>query len=662
MGLAMRARLHGLLGPVTRHGGGRLAVKVGLDVLAVVLSVVAAYLIRFESWPPPGRYAIQSVFAAAILPALRVVAWRLTGIYRQSWRLFGLREAIHLALACALVTVFLVLVRLVMPWIQPGLMVMPFGVIALEGFFTLAGTVTARVAARMVDEHTVRELVRKQAGRVPRRAILVGAGRAGQLAARELRNRPDAGYTPVGFLDDDRLRQGQVIEGLRVLGNTFDAAEIIAQTHAEVFILTMPSASRAEIRTVVERCRTTELPVRTVPGFFELLGERVEITKIRPLKIEDLLGREVVGFDEPAWERVRQVFAGKRILVTGAGGSIGSELCRQLATLQPAQLVLFENNENNLFEIEAELRELAGPAVVPALGDVRDEAELERIFVRHRPEVVFHAAAFKHVPMMERHPAAAIDNNVRGTRRMVEAAHRHGVERFLFVSTDKAVNPTNVMGASKRVAELVVLARGASSPTKFSCVRFGNVLGSKGSVIHTFRRQIERGGPVTVTHPDVTRFFMTIPEAVRLVLEAAAAGEGGEVFLLDMGEPVKILDMARQMIELAGFTPEEVPVEIVGLRPGEKLHEELLRAEEGARLSSVKGVFLAKLADVEPEQVGAWLRSLEAAADSQDTDAIMRLLEASAGYVPASPAEVVESKDSEVAAEPADSRPAHAVS
>lgn len=627
MSRAIRFLLH----PITRKSGGKLVFKIAVDGLLVALAVVAAYVTRFERIPV-GTYGTQMMLIAPVLSLVRVTAWRGIGVYAQSWRLFGMREAISLAAGTFGVSFVLLFARAAMPYVAPRFVAVPFSVIALEGLFTLTGVTVVRVIARLFDEHSLREFNRREPGYTMRRALLVGAGRAGRLAARELRNRPDTGYEVVGFLDDDPARRGQVIEGVTVLGTTDAAAELAARTEAELFILTMPSVTRPQVRAVVERCRKSRLPVRTVPGFYELLGDRVEITKIRPLRVEDLLGRAVVNLDDEAWEQVRSAFAGKRIAVTGAGGSIGSELCRQLAKLDPSLLLLVENNENNLFDIDNEMRSSLGDRAVACLVDVRNESDIDRLFQSYRPEVVFHAAAYKHVPMMELHPSAAVDNNVRGTRCIARAAHKYGAERFLMISTDKAVHPANVMGASKRVAEMVVQSYALRSPTKFCCVRFGNVLGSRGSVLHTFSRQIESGGPVTVTHPDVTRFFMMIPEAVCLVIQAGAVGEGGEVFLLDMGEPVKVADMARQMIELAGFTTDDIPIEFIGLRPGEKLYEELLREEEGAEPSKVQGIFLAKLAPVEAVQLETSIARLERAADARDHVTIRRILATLTGY------------------------------
>lgn len=618
--------------PRTRVGRGpRVTAKVGLDLCVVALAVVAAYVIRFER-VPTDELGTQMLTMAVGLPVVRLIAGFGAGSHRSSWRLFGLPEALVLLRATAAVSGVLVLSRLLLPSLWPAVHPVPFGVIALEGCLSLVGLMGARVLVRMLDESRARRSVHRPVG--VRRALLVGAGRAGRMVVRELRARPDSGFTPVGFLDDDPTRVGQVIEGVEVLGTTADAASVAHTVDAELLVLTIPSATRAQTRGVVERCRPSGLPIQTVPGLYELLGGSVAITTIRPLKIDDLLGREVVVFDETAVARVRRAFEGRRVLITGAGGSIGSELCRQLAELNPAKLVLVDNHETHLFDIEQALLPVLGDRLVPCLADVQRREDVERVFAEHRPEVVFHAAAYKHVPMMELHPAKAISNNVRGTRLLAEAACTFGVERFLLVSTDKAVNPTSVMGASKRAAEMLLLEMGG--PTRFLAVRFGNVLGSAGSVLHTFSRQIEAGGPVTLTHPEITRFFMTIPEAVRLVLQAAAVGDGGELFVLDMGEPIEILELARQMIRLAGFGPDEIPIEIIGLRPGEKLHEELLGPGEDARPSPVPSVWVTPASPAPVPDVREWIDQLEVAADLADVFEVRQLLADGTGY-PAPP-------------------------
>jgi FlaA1/EpsC-like NDP-sugar epimerase len=620
-------------------GGGRVAASsITLEVMAdaaiVGVAVVAAYLLRFEKIPPE-PYLGQMLLVAPALALVRLGTNRVLGIHRMSWRFFGLREATLVAAAVGCVSVLLVAWRIVQPSILPSLPVVPLGVLALEAMLSLAGYAGVRMLARIVHEHERREARRRRSGQTMRRALLVGAGRAGRLAAKELRDRPDAGYQVVGFLDDDARRHRQLIEGVPVLGATREVGAIAARVRAEVIILTMPSVTRAIVREIVERCQQQAgLPVHTVPGLWELLSRRVEITKIRPLSVPDLLGRDVIEFCARSWSRVLAAYRGKTLLVTGAGGSIGSELCRQLADLEPRRLILLESNENNLFDIDNEIRARLGDRTVACLADIRNRAQLLRVFERWRPEVIFHAAAFKHVPMMELHPPAAIDNNVRGTRVLAEVADAMGVERMLFVSTDKAVNPTNVMGASKRMAEMVVQARARTSRTRFCVVRFGNVLGSRGSVLHTFQRQLEAGGPITLTHPDVTRFFMTIPEAVRLVIQAQAVSDGGELFLLEMGEPIRIFDLATQMIRLSGLSLDDVPIEIVGLRPGEKLHEELLRPDEGTKPSPVDGVLVAEPAAIEGPKVWRIVEQLEAAADAGDHETIRALLGKATSYRP----------------------------
>ena len=614
-------------------------VRATIDGTVVALAAVLACAVKYPTLA--GRVVDVATFALAMV-VLRNLVGRACGVHRASWRLFSLGDAARLGLASVVVSTGVIAARETVPGFD-----LPHGVLAMEGLFALAGLWGVRAATRMLDETHARSQAVPARG-AALRALLVGAGRDGRIACEELRARPAAGYDVVGFLDDASERQGQRIAGVPVLG-TIDEVALVAQaTAAQVIVLTMPGATRAERLHAVERCQAAGLPIRTVPAYWEVLGGKVEVAKIRSVKIEDLLGREVVSADASRRQELLAAFRGKRVLVTGAGGSIGSELCRQIAALEPAKLVLFEYSENNLFDIDAEIRPILGDRTETCLADVRDAARVERVFRRHRPEVVFHAAAYKHVPMMELHPPAAIDNNVRGTRILVEAAHAHGVERFVFVSTDKAVNPTNVMGASKRAAELVVQAKARTSATKLSCVRFGNVLGSRGSVLHTFRRQIEAGGPVTVTHPEMTRFFMTIPEAVRLVLQAGAIGRGGEVFLLDMGEPVKIVDLAQQMIRLGGADPDDVRIEFCGLRPGEKLFEELAHDGDDLLPSGVAGVNIVRPQAIDPRTIVPWVGGLEAAADARDVARLHELLAVATGYRRGhAPIAVVEDDDSE---------------
>lgn len=596
-----------------------LGAKLTLDVVGLTVAASTAMAMTL------GKPAVGLALAVA---AVRVTTLAMGGTYAHSWRHTSLRDTFVLMPALLGPTAVFASAAFVTGAAEA---VAP---LVLEGLLAAFVALTVRASVRWLDEREARRQASASAEFPARPVLLVGAGRAGTLAARELQRRPDLGYQPVGFLDDNPTLRGRRIEGLEVLGTTADADTLSASLEVECLILALPSATQAQRRAIVARLSDGGLDVRTIPDYHDLLAGKVELTKIRPVKIEDLLGRSVVETDASRWAEIVATIRGKRVLVTGAGGSIGSELCRQIAELEPERLVLLEASENNLFDIEGEVRKLIGARAVPCLADIRDAARMEREFRHHRPQVVFHAAAFKHVPMMELHPHAAILNNVFGTRSVVQAAESVGVERFLFVSTDKAVNPANVMGASKRMAEMVVQAHASQSEGRFCCVRFGNVLGSRGSVLHTFRRQIENGGPVTVTHPDVTRFFMTIPEAVRLLIQSNAVQDGGEVFLLDMGEPVRIMDLAKQMIHLSGLSEDDVSISVCGLRPGEKLYEELLRDEEGTLPSKIDGVFHAKLAPVSPASLETWLGPLGSAARSHDEGTIRRILAIAAGYRP----------------------------
>ncbi|MBE3584485.1 MAG: polysaccharide biosynthesis protein, partial [Limnochordaceae bacterium] len=407
--------------------------------------------------------------------------------------------------------------------------------------------------------------------------LIVGAGEAGVASLREIRNATP--WRVVGFIDDDPAKQGLRLQGVPVLGDRNDIGRVARAYHVETILIAMPTAPRAAIREIHELARKTGCRVQIVPGLYELMNGRVTVNRIREVRIEDLLGREPVKTD---LHGIQACVGGRTVLVTGAGGSIGSELCRQVARFGVARLVLLGHGENSIFAIQNELRETYPDLkLVSCIADMRDVRKVNAIFGQYRPQVVFHAAAHKHVPLMEANPDEAVTNNVFGTLNLARAADRVGAERFVMISTDKAVNPTNAMGASKRVAEMIVQTLNRYSRTRFVAVRFGNVLGSRGSVVPTFKRQIAAGGPVTVTHPDMRRYFMTIPEAVQLVLQAAALAEGGEIYLLNMGEPVRIVDLAREMIRLSGFEPDvDIKIKFTGIRPGEKLFEELRTDDE----------------------------------------------------------------------------------
>lgn len=422
-----------------------------------------------------------------------------------------------------------------------------------------------------------------------KRVLIYGAGDTGEMIVREMRHHAEYAYEPIGFVDDDPAKVGQSIHGVAVLGTRHDLPQIMATQKPHEVLVALPSAPPAMLRKVVEVLQPFKVSITTLPSLQDILGGKVTVTQIRHLAVEDLLAREPIGLDS---ESVRHLVTGKRILVTGAGGSIGSELCRQIAALQPSSLCLYERYENNLYTIGNDLVDREnGLSIHCVIGDVTDIRRLHATMVEYQPEIIFHAAAHKHVPLMELHPCEAVKNNVGGTRIVAQAAARFGVRRFILISTDKAVNPSSVMGATKRVAELLIQSLAQSSQTRFVVVRFGNVLGSNGSVVPRFLEQIRVGGPVTVTHPEIQRYFMLIPEAVHLVLQAAALGQSGMVYVLEMGEQIKVLDMARNLIRLSGFLPEEeIPITFTGLRPGEKLFEELIGVDEIAQPSGIEKI------------------------------------------------------------------------
>ena len=453
---------------------------------------------------------------------------------------------------------------------------------------------------------------------------MAGAGEAGLHLLRELR---ETDFEVVGFVDDDQELQGRTIGGWRVLGTTHDLESVVRTHHVDEVILCMPSAPKAVLQRIVARCARLSIKTSSVPTLWEIMSGNVAIGQLRPVNMEDLLGRHSVTHPQDL-EELTRAYRGSRILVTGAGGSIGSELVRQLSRFQPSQLILLDKDENSLYETTCEIKE-DFEQVVEVVADIRNLDVMEKLFELHRPEVVFHAAAYKHVPLMEHYPAEAILNNVMGTRHVAELSNAFGVKIFVLISTDKAVNPSSTMGASKRVAEMIVqdLASRRTN-TRFCCVRFGNVLGSRASVVPIFQRQIRQGKNITVTHPDVRRYFMTIPEAVQLVIQAGSLGEKGEIFLLDMGDPVKIVDLARNLIELSGLVPDkDVTIEFTGLRPGEKLDEELLIAgERGVRSTKYSKIFVVEALNNDWSRLQTAVTDLEDAAHAGETGGIHRVL------------------------------------
>jgi len=535
-----------------------------LDVALFTSSVLIAYALRFEGldWPPAYQRTVIAYLVLS-LPVKLVVLW-LVGVYRRLWRYAGILEVERLILGAVILPASgLTDVRV------------PISVLVLDDLLTAAFATGPRIAVRAVSRGRYRAL------RSGRRVLIVGAGAAGEMIVKELLGHPQLGLNPIGFVDDDRSKHGHRLNNLPVLGPVSKIKSIVLQHGIEEIVIAMPRARGGVVREVVRAAVAAGVPTRTVPGIYEILSGRVAIASLRRVEIQDLLRRDPI---QTNLEQVRSLATGETVLVTGAGGSIGSELCRQLALLDPAEIVLLGHGENSIFDVLAELTErFPSVTAIPIITDVRDRDRLRQVFSQYRPYAVFHAAAHKHVPLMEGNVAEAVTNNVLGTKNVAELSAEFGVEHLVMISTDKAVRPTNIMGATKRVAEQIVQEIAEAHQRKFVAVRFGNVLGSRGSVIPTFLRQIQAGGPVTVTHPEMRRYFMTIPEAVQLVLQAGAIGQGGEVFVLDMGEPIRVLDLATDLIRLSGLeVGTDIEIRFSGTRPGEKLFEELFFDSESA--------------------------------------------------------------------------------
>lgn len=587
-----------------------------LDTVVLVSAFVLAYLLRFD-FDIPERETQHMLYQLPFVLVLQLLLIWLTGIYAFIWRYVGMAEVKAFITAALWAALPLILLRTSLPD-DLGPARIPLSITLMDSVFAFGGVLALRVLRRGLYERTSK---RKNATRQSQNGVgkkpvlLIGAGRAGVMVAREIRLRGDMGLDVRGFIDDDPEKFGSVIHGVKVLGRAEDIPYLVSELNIDHVVISFAEASRREFRRILDICEQAKVRVRTVPGIYELLQGNVKVSRIRDVQIEDLLGREQVHLDE---ESIRESIAGKSVMITGAGGSIGSELVRQVARFQPARLLLVERAEFALFAIEQELHTTG--LKVPALSlvaDVSDEARMHNIFQNYGPQVILHAAAHKHVPMMEFNPSEAIRNNVLATRSLGELASEFGVETFVLISTDKAVCPTSVMGASKRVAELVVQDLNRSSATRFLAVRFGNVIGSAGSVIPTFREQIRRGGPVTVTHPEMVRYFMTIPEAAQLVLQAGALGQGGEIFILDMGEPVRILDLAKDTITLSGLRPfEDIDIVFTGMRPGEKLFEELQTTEENLIKTCHPKIFIGRLAAYPEHRIHHALERLSILADN----------------------------------------------
>ena len=587
--------------PINRHRIWQLVADGGLVALAWYL----AFELRFDSGPPV-FYETLLRRSILVVIGIKLAVFILAGFYDRWWRYVSTRDMWRIAYGVALASVLAdVAVYLISP--VPSVK-LPRGIAALDVLLTLALIAGSRLLARTLMERPTKGIVARG-----KEVLVVGAGDAGQLVIRELQRNPQLGYTPIGLIDDDRRKRNLRIHGVRVLGTTDDLPHILRDNRPDEVLIAIPGASGEARQRVVNITRVGNVPVKTLPGLYELItGDSDLAAQIRPVQVEDVLGREPVEVDL----RVTAAYVrDQTVLVTGAGGSIGSELCRQIAKLGPQRLVLVDQGETALFEIERELVDERGfTASVPVLADCKNRTKMRQVFDRYRPAVVFHAAAYKHVPLMEANPLECVRNNVLATRTVADIAVELGARRFVLVSTDKALNPAALYGQSKAVCEWIVEAYGTRDDvaTRFVAVRFGNVLGSAGSVVSIFRRQIAKGGPVTVTHPDMTRFFMTTQEAASLVVQAGAIGGRGDVFVLDMGEPVRIIDLAMQMIRLSGKEPErDIDIDVVGARPGEKLHEELWGEGETAVATSHPKIMRVRGAVVDATWLEEELAELE---------------------------------------------------
>ncbi len=596
--------------PINRHRLPQLAA----DLAIVVAAWYLAFRLRFDTALPSYYERYVSWEILGLVASIKLAIFALFGFYNRWWRYVSTRDmwgAARGVLAASLVTF------LVFSFFAVHVSAVPRTVWVIDGLLTLAFVAGSRMLARTIIERPqTRSIVARG-----REVIVVGAGDAAQLMLKEMLRTPSLGYTPIGLIDDDPRKKNLRLHGIRVLGTTDELPHLLRDRRPDEVLIAIPSASGDQRARIVEMARAENVTVKTLPGLNELItGDRDLAVQIRPVQVEDLLGREPVEVDLDA---IHSYLAGKTVLVTGAGGSIGSELCRQIARAEPTRIVMVDQGESALFAIERELVDERGfSASAPVLADVRSRNRMRQVFDRYRPDVVFHAAAYKHVPLMEANPLEAVRNNVLGTRIVADVSVEFGIERFLLISTDKALNPGSVYGQSKTLCEWIVGAHGERDdvPTRFVAVRFGNVLNSAGSVIPLFKRQIERGGPVTVTDSEMTRFFMTIPEAVALVVQAGSISGRGRIFVLDMGEPIRILDLAHNMIRLSGKEPErDIPIKFIGARPGEKIHEELFAAGETWQPTTHPKIVALDASPVDRVWLDAQLDELERLVEAGDT-------------------------------------------
>lgn len=620
-----------------------------LDIVFINLSAIIAFWLRFPNFLHSSDF-IDYQRIAVFIVLIRLGIFYIYGLYHQMWQYISISEFISIFYAVSIgsiaISAFVFFVRV---------FTYPRSVLLMDWLLCLVFISGIRFTPRLIREFRKRKSIPGFLGILQfilamlyranpwhklrlitlptKRILIIGAGDAGEMVVREIERHPELGYEVVGFIDDNLEKQGISIHGIEVVGTRSEITDVVKREKVEEIIIAIPSASGMVIRDIVAHCEKTRLKFKIIPGVYEIITGDVSINQIREVKPEDLLGRESVQMN---LEEISSYLANKKVLITGAGGSIGSELCHQVAQFNPEMLILVDHDENSTYFVNIELKSKSYTfPILPIIADIKDILRMEEIFKEYMPQIVFHAAAHKHVPLMEENPQEAIKNNIFGSKIIMELANKYNCERFVLISSDKAVNPINVMGYSKRIAELLMQTFNNKNNTKFMAVRFGNVLGSKGSVIPLFKRQIAKGGPLTVTHPEVTRYFMTIKEAVELIIQSASLGNGGEIFVLDMGEPIKIVDLARELITLSGLEPEvDIKIEYIGLRPGEKLFEELLTEKEGLTSTKHKHIFIAKSDVINQQWLNNQINELEklVANEEDKTKLVTKLKEIAIHY------------------------------
>lgn len=575
----------------------RQMILVATDSALILLSFILAIVLIY-----PNTLNRNSILILGIIYTIvNITVLSICRCYKSLWRYAGEEELISILIACIIASIASITIF----WIMGNRISVQFYTISL--ILTIFSTGGLRLSYRTIRRFSERHTLKNNTINV----LVVGAGSAGNMVIQELKSNHELGKKIIGVIDDDTSKVGRRIHQIPILGTTKDIKSIVDRYNIDEIIIAIAKIEKVEKLKIMQACRESKVKIRTIPGIYELIDGKVDIKKIRDVEIEDLLGREPIRVN---LAEMSEYLTHKVVLVTGGGGSIGSELCRQIASFNPKELIIVDNYENNAYAIQQELIRKYGNSLnlKTIIASIREKNRMDDIFNKYTPDIVFHAAAHKHVPLMENSPGEAIKNNIFGTRNIAQLADKYRVKRFVLISTDKAVNPTNIMGATKRAAEMIIQSINETSETEFVAVRFGNVLGSNGSVIPLFKKQIEEGGPITITHPDIIRYFMTIPEAVQLVIQAGAMAKGGEIFVLDMGEPVKIVDLADNLIRLSGFEPGiDIEIKFTGLRPGEKLYEELLMSEEGLLNTEHEKIFIGKPMAFDVDSIKVKLEKLE---------------------------------------------------